>query len=55
VSTITTGGGLVEERIDDDDDMDEETEVIEGRVKGLGFAAPAAFVGVGATGFWADY
>ena len=47
VSTITTGGGLVEERIDDDD-IDEEAEVIEGRFWGL---APPAFVGVGATGF----
>ena len=51
MSTITTGGGLVEERIDDDDDIDEDAEVIEGLFWGLAPAAPAALVGVGATGF----
>jgi len=49
VSTITTGGGFVEERIDDDDEIDEEiAEVIDGRFWGF---ADAAFVGAGATGF----
>ena len=48
MSTITTGGGFVEERIDDDDEIDEEAEVIDGRFWGF---ADAAFVGVGATGF----
>jgi hypothetical protein len=31
VSTITTGGGFVEERIDEEDEIDEEAEVIDGR------------------------
>jgi hypothetical protein len=48
VSTITTGGGFVEERIDDDDEIEDEAEVIDGRFWGL---AAAAFVGVGTTGF----